>query len=459
MDQNPSTVSAAGDALFQQALAHQNGGQLDSAILAYQSVLIEAPQRLDASHNLAVCQLNNGQVKPALLRLEDLFERHPEHAGMRGTPKQVGMKLWQLRYWEAAIPWFIRALTIDPSDSQCAWILERIRPASYLAREAYDELEQDTLVRARPKEADTYVYTIDIVGTCNLRCPSCPVGNSESGDRFTRSMPSETFDAILQKIHRESPVAKPQIWLYNWGEPLLHPQLPQLIKTVKSYGYTCHLSSNLNIDKGLKEVIKAGPDELKISLSGFSPETYAISHTRGKLWLVKSNLYKLREYLDMYSSTCRVWVSQHIYHHNRHETEAVNQICQELGFEYQPIQAFYQPLEKLLAIAEGDQSVLDEPIISQLLIRPDQQIAFSQAYQLKQYDCELRFNQTVINADGSVATCCNQYDAANGLNLQFLDASHKQIEEKKYRSTLCQRCRKAGLDYAPKALPESLHEH
>lgn len=54
--------------------------------------------------------------------------------------------------------------------------------------------------------ADFY-YLIDIVGSCNLKCPSCPVGNYE--EQPTKGLMSlETYKRILHKISIEHPGEK-----------------------------------------------------------------------------------------------------------------------------------------------------------------------------------------------------------------------------------------------------------
>ncbi|MBL4670849.1 MAG: hypothetical protein JKX81_01215 [Arenicella sp.] len=62
----------------------------------------------------------------------------------------------------------------------------------------------------------------------------------------------------------------------------------------------------------------------------------------------------------------------------------------------------------------------------------------------------------VINADASVALCCTQYNAENMLGMSFLQHSHQAIVEQKYNKQLCVKCRSAGLDFTPKALPISI---
>ena len=57
----------------------------------------------------------------------------------------------------------------------------------------------------RKKTRKQYLYVIDVVGTCNLRCPSCPVGNMQEANRATGFMDAELYEAILDKIAHESP--------------------------------------------------------------------------------------------------------------------------------------------------------------------------------------------------------------------------------------------------------------
>ena len=42
-------------------------------------------------------------------------------------------------------------------------------------------------------------FNIDVVSACNLKCPSCPVGNSEDVTRSKGIMASELLEEILKK--------------------------------------------------------------------------------------------------------------------------------------------------------------------------------------------------------------------------------------------------------------------
>jgi hypothetical protein len=61
-------------------------------------------------------------------------------------------------------------------------------------------------------------YSIDIVGNCNLRCPSCPVGNIDLKDTRPKGfILKELFYEIADKISRENRDLNPWVSLYDWG--------------------------------------------------------------------------------------------------------------------------------------------------------------------------------------------------------------------------------------------------
>ena len=55
---------------------------------------------------------------------------------------------------------------------------------------------------------------------------------------------------------------------------------------------------------------------------------------------------------------------------------------------------------------------------------------------------------TSINYDGSVALCCGVYDYQNMLGVNFIEASHDEIQTLKYRHPFCKKCFDYGLQYS-----------
>lgn len=442
-------MSALAD-IMDRAMAAQRAGRLPEASALYEQVLAAQPHNLFARHNLGIVRIAQGRLADAERLIEQAVAAYPTESQTANARRELGLALYRAGHWERAARWLEQALVFFRGDAELLAALQRARPRAHLAPEVFDPGRGTVLRRGAPRESATYVYAVDVVGTCNLRCPTCPVGNFTEARRPKGFMPLDTFEKVLAKIVRERVADRPEVWLFSWGEPLLHPDLPAIIERINAAGLESHLSSNLNIRKGLEAVIRARPTSLKISISGVSDETYARTHAGGKLALVLENMRAIRRFLDQHGSQTRVWVGHHIYRSNQHEVGRLAAICAELGFEHHPIAAFYQPLEKLIALAQGHAP--PDPIMEDMLEHPRDYLRRFKAVRRRDYDCELRYNQTAINFDGSVSLCCSVYDEPGMLGASFLDETNEQLQERKYRHPLCNTCMDLGLHYAPSDL-------
>ena len=366
-----------------------------------------------------------------------------------GLPRRMGEALFAAGLWRDAEPWLAEATQLEPWDTSLGHRYQRTRLPQW-AEPSIALEDGRTLVRHPPQEGGAYSYTIDVVGTCNLRCPTCPVGNSPARPRGF--MAADMFERIIAKIRAESPDPDPRLTLYNWGEPLLHPELPRLIGIAHAAGLKVQLSTNLNIRHGLEAVIAANPDELKISLSGATQENYGRTHRRGDLELVLANMRELRRLIDAHGATTRVWIGHHLYRSSRHELPQVAALARELGFAHHPIDAFFMPLERLASFLDGDDGADAHGIIPDLPLNPRDRARLLAEQQDPNSDCELRFAQTVINHDGSVALCCSVYDSANMLGIDFLDLPHAEIQRRRYAHSFCTSCTTRHMHYAGRRL-------
>ena len=76
-------------------------------------------------------------------------------------------------------------------------------------------------------------YTVDILGSCNLKCASCPHSIVET-DVPKGSMNLDVFKKVFDKIIKDTPSIS-HINLYSWGEPLLHPYIDKIIDYVHEH--------------------------------------------------------------------------------------------------------------------------------------------------------------------------------------------------------------------------------
>jgi len=151
------------------------------------------------------------------------------------------------------------------------------------------------------QELSPYYPTIEITGTCNLKCINCPRGNSLNPLRSGGLMKSSSYLKVAEKLIKEIPFLY-LVDLYIWGEPLLNPDLPEIIRINNQLGIASGISSNLNACKNLEAVIKAGPAQIRVSMSGFGEKHYEKTHKGGKWNVLYQNLVALYQAIEKFQT-------------------------------------------------------------------------------------------------------------------------------------------------------------
>ena len=290
-------------------------------------------------------------------------------------------------------------------------------------------------------------YQIVVAGVCNLRCISCPVGNQLSEKRPIGFMNAATYKQVLLKILRENPMAS-VVQLYNWGEPLLNKDLPQIIRCGNDLGIMAALSSNLSVKVDFEEVIKAQPGIFRISVSGCDDD-YAITHTGGRWDLVLANMHKLSAWRDQHAPEMIVEVTYHLYQHNTGEHyRRVEQICADLGFVFRSHQAALLPLDNVYNYKHGlPISKEAERTIDMMLLPIDE--ALDAAQRGGDMDPYCTFEHTInIDYNLQVIHCGLWFGLTdNKVGNNYLEMSLDEILGIRAESALCARCKDDGLHH------------
>jgi len=285
-------------------------------------------------------------------------------------------------------------------------------------------------------------YTVDILGSCNLRCASCPHSILET-DVPKGSMKLDVFKNVFDKIMKETPSIS-HLSLYSWGEPLLHPYIDKIIDYVHEHNVAVALSSNLSIKFGarIEKIIKSGPDYLKVSLSGYFPEAYNNTHQGGDINLVKENLRLIRRLLDKYKTQTLVDINYHLYRDNSGENIIeMEKLANELGFVVSKTYALVMPLERVINHLDGKPDLQTKQLQNNLLVTIDEGIKASSEVPLPENTCPFRENQININADLSVPVCCTVWERdKNIVALNFLESNVSEINKNKKNVDLCNKC-------------------
>ena len=286
---------------------------------------------------------------------------------------------------------------------------------------------------------------IDIVGGCNLRCPSCPVGNSSSKDTPHGVMAPELLDRICAKAVRE--FRNPTVYLFNWAEPFLHPRLDEMIRVVKRHGLAVELSSNLNIARNFDKVLAAEPRTLRVSVSGFEQQNYGRTHKRGDIERVKANMAELAKLKKQLGSKTRLTMLFHRYLDNHEDEAMMKAYAERLGYEFSAVWAYLMPAEKLVALGQGglDDARLndeDRAVIDRFALDPVEAIEIARKHRDK--PCRLLDRSLALTHTGDVLLCCATFDAKKLSVGNFLDAPSEALQQRREGHSYCGECMEQG---------------
>jgi MoaA/NifB/PqqE/SkfB family radical SAM enzyme len=284
----------------------------------------------------------------------------------------------------------------------------------------------------------TFYYNIDILGSCNLACPTCPQGNSDVAIP-NKLMDVDLFRQILNKAERETTVSG--VGLFNWTEPMLHPKCGEFVRELKLRKIPCHLSTNLNVIRNLKSTLNEDPTTLRISVSGFTQENYKTTHAKGDIEVVKANMLELSTYLrNNPRLTTVVAVLFHRYKHNADDEVLMREYSMRLGFRFDTVEAYIMPLETV--IKRWDRVLPPMEIEAKLLNSLDSVKPLCK--KVKGMSCHLQIRELTVDCLGDVHTCCALFDPKLSRIGNFLSSPVAEIQDLKFKSKTCTRCIASG---------------
>ncbi|MDR2404907.1 MAG: radical SAM protein, partial [Deltaproteobacteria bacterium] len=287
------------------------------------------------------------------------------------------------------------------------------------------------------------MYTVDISSICNLRCIMCPQGLGLTNKKQAEFMSPSTFKKVVDKITAEDPYAV-NIQLFQWGEPLLNKNLPEIISIAHEKGLLPSISSNLNANVDLEPIIKAKPSWFRISLSGFGPR-YEVTHTGGKFPVLYEHLNNLYDLTKKYNSDTKVQVFYHLYKDNLgDDLRKAREFCETRGFEFLTTWASIVALDELLVYKETGY-LPDKLKEDAELLGFDIDRALSDALADAYKPCQIE-KIIYIKCDLSVMDCSQFFHQDNYKTTEnFLETPLSDIIAKKKQSKLCISCKRHGI--------------
>lgn len=208
-------------------------------------------------------------------------------------------------------------------------------------RKAYNFLLNKLQKRLRnpTPTAFPYRYRLEPTNICNLRCPACATGLGILGRRNGR-MPLDQYRRIIDQI---APYAY-TLYLFYYGEPLLHPQIFDMIRYAEDQKIHVIINSHMNhfSPEMAQEMVASRLGRINISLDGSTQEVYEKYRVGGQLQKVLDHTRLLVEEKKRQKSffpliNLRFLVTKQ----NEHQVESSRQLAHELGVTFTPAQFFF----------------------------------------------------------------------------------------------------------------------
>jgi len=258
---------------------------------------------------------------------------------------------------------------------------------------------------------------IELTSYCNLRCPVCPVGTGDLS-RGPMAMDPGLFDRLMKEV---GPYLL-TLSLWAWGEPLLHPQIAEILSIVRKYPVATLLSTNgqnLNQRRVLEALQKSPPTYLIVATDGLCDETNSLYRKGARIAPLLEGVRELAEWKRLTRSNlpvlhCRFLAMKH----NEHELPALNQFAEINGFDMVSVRG--------LSIIDSS-----EETHNSLLAGADSLRAYGykdgERVHRDDFICQHAFSFPTVLADGTVVACEQDFNASRAYGVFSAGRSFRSI--------------------------------
>lgn len=243
---------------------------------------------------------------------------------------------------------------------------------------------------------------IEPVNACNLKCPTCPTGSGKL-NRPPRAMTLPEFRKIIDEVRGR--VCR--IFLWNFGEPFLNPDLLGMVSCAAAAGIDVRLSTNggfLRTPEFCRAVVQSGLEHMIVSLDGADQATHCRFRRGSDFSAVTEgvrNLVAARAALR--SAFPLIELQFLVMRHNEGQRGRMRRLADELGVDT------YSEKSVGVDICDPSQEALARELVPSDLSLSIYSSSPGGRLVLKgapRKNCPRLYSTAVINSDGSVVPCC-----------------------------------------------------
>jgi radical SAM protein with 4Fe4S-binding SPASM domain len=274
------------------------------------------------------------------------------------------------------------------------------------------------------------VINVEPTVRCNMNCKFCPPVLNKLKHRK-----GDMDFALFKKIIDELGNTLLFLNLYNYGEPLLHKNITDMVEYAKAKKIMVCMNTNMLAlePEVAKKLIDARLDYMIISLNGATADVYSkYQGTKKDFEKVLENLKMLIKMRDKKEHPF-VDIQFVVMRENEHQIEDMKKLVKEIGADKLSLKKFiYKPTDENL----------DE--IKKLMPQNKQFAHFA----TENSPCYRAFNSAIIEWDGTVRPCCadiEQLFEMGNVNQQSFESIWNNVKYKEFRKQLLEDIAKISI--------------
>ena len=281
------------------------------------------------------------------------------------------------------------------------------------------------------------IVYIEPTNACNCNCIICPRTNMT---RRVGMMQMGLFRGIIDQL---AAAGGADVRLFNFGEPLLHPQLPRMVRYCRDARLNVRFQTNgiLLTDEMSAALLDAGLTYLGVSVNALTPEEYGVMRPGFAFDDVRDKVRRFKRAAMARGQDVHVHVNAHIVAEDRESRrDDIVRFAHEWG----------DSADSLSVSGISAYDGIEYPVPSSRAAtgaascKPDEAVV-----------CREPFDRLVIKWDGRATPCCADYDAVcvvgdlrtdsllDVWNSSAMADLRRTVAERRYgESPLCRTCPK-----------------
>lgn len=247
-----------------------------------------------------------------------------------------------------------------------------------------------------------YMLQIEPTSQCNLSCSLCPTGRKEL-NRPYRHMRLGEFQALIDDMERYLLF----LILWDWGEPLMNPELPAMIRYAADRGIKTVTSTNaycLNDEAYTEELLGAGLSTLIVAVDSIDPARYEVYRRHGTLDRVLEGLKTAVAVKRRMRSGTLINVRMVVMKQNEHEVDAIEHQARLIGADVFTVKT----LNPSCGVVALDEDLL--PLNPKY--RRYEYVPRSYERVRANAECRRIWMMSNVFSNGDVVPCCYDYDSS-----------------------------------------------